>query len=455
AQVFLFVRPAELIASSEGEKVLQALGPALADERTKWEAASGFKLEEIEELKIGLHNNDAKFPRVSFVVKTKEPHSVDELLAKWGNPAAAKEGSSTYYTGPAWAYYVSNSPEDERTFAMGEARDVKEVAKVAGAPPVLIRDVERLRRMTDADRHFTVLFYPQFLFNDDGEPLFAAERNKIRQPLSWLLGDHLQAAAVSLHFGEELYFEMRMLGSLDKEPYQLAAELKDRLNQVPRSLEDYFVLLTPPPYWKKLAFRYPGMVRDLHGNLRIGVENEQAVVNSILPAAAAHNLVLGGELLVATAPGAAVVTTAPAKEPPKTIEEALQLKSTYQFASQSVEFAMRDLVSDVRDMAKGAPFEFDVKLMGADMEKDGITRNQTIRDFDQKDKTIAEILTALVMKANPITTVKDPSEADQKLIWVIGPDPVNAGKTIILITTRAAAAANKYTLPAPFVPKNT
>jgi hypothetical protein len=454
AQVFLIVRPADLIASGEGEKVLQALGPTFAGQREAWEKAVGFTLDQIEQLTIGLHNNDAKFPRASFVVKTKEQATPEDLLAKWGGPAAAKEGAATYYTGAAWAYYIGTAPEDERTFLMGEARDVKEVAKARGASPVLFREMERLRRTTDADRHFTLLFYPQFLFNDDGEPLFAAERAKVRQPLAWLLGDNLQAAAASLHFGEELYFEMRMLGSLDKEPYKLASELKDRLNQVPSSLEDYFVLLTPPPYWKKLAFRYPAMVRDLHTNLRIGVESEQAVVNSVLPGSAAHNLVLGGELLVATAPGAAVVTTAPEKQPPKTIEEALQLKSTYQFASQSLEFAMRDLAVDVRDQAKGAPFEFDIKIIGADLEKDGITRNQTVRDFDQKDKTIAEILTALVRKANPITTVKDPSELDQKLIWVIGPDPDNAGKTAILITTRAAAEAKKYKLPAPFVPKN-
>ena len=455
AQVFLVVRPADLVASGEGEKVLQALGPTFASQRDAWEKASGFTLDQIEQLTIGLHNNDAKFPRASFVVKTKEPQTPEDLLAKWGNPAAAKEGGTTYYAGPTWAYYIGTAPEDERTFLVGEARDVKDVAKAGGASPVLFREMERLRRTTDADRHVTLLFYPQFLFNDDGEPLFAAERAKVRQPLAWLLGDNLQAAAASLHFGDELYFEMRMLGSLDKEPYKLASELKDRLNQTPASLEDYFVTLTPPAYWKKLAFRYPAMVRDLHTNLRIGVESDQAVVNSVLPGSAAHNLVLGGELLVATAPGAAIATTTtPEKQPPKTIEEALQLTSTYQFASQSLEFAMRDLAVDVRDQAKGAPFEFDIKIIGADLEKDGITRNQTVRDFDQKDKSIAEILTALVRKANPITTVKDPSELDQKLIWVIGPDPDNAGRTIILITTRAAADAKKYTLPAVFVPKN-
>jgi hypothetical protein len=199
------------------------------------------------------------------------------------------------------------------------------------------------------------------------------------------------------------------------------------------------------------------MVRELHSQMRVGVENEQAIVNSVLPAMAAHNLVLGGELLVSTAPGqlaAATASTAPAAAAgPKTINEALQLKTSYSFDNQSLEFAMRDLADDVQSNLKGAPFEFAIKIIGDDLKIDGITRNQSIRDFKQENQTVADVLTALVRKANPITTVKDPSETDQKLIWVIGPDPDDASKQVVLITTRAAAAAKKYTLPEVFVAK--
>jgi len=455
-QVFLIVRPAALLASPEGSRVLAALGPALAAQRQAFESASGLKLEEIEQLHITLHNNDAKFPRVSFVVQTKEPLPKEQLLAKWGNPAATKEGSETYYTGSAWAYYIPSAAEDARKFAMGEARDIKEVAAEVGKPPPLFREIERLRRSTDGERHFTLLFFPQFLFNDDGEPLLAGERARLKQPLAWLLGDHLQAGCVSASLGDEFYFEMRMLASLDKEPYQLAEEMRERLNKIPGLLEDYFVTLSPPPYWKKLAFRYPSMVRELHSQMRVGVENEQAIVNSVLPGVAAHNLVLGGELLVATAPGqlaAAAATAVPTAAGPKTINEALQLKTSYSFDNQSLEFAMRDLADDVKSNLKGASFEFAIKIVGDDLKVDGITRNQSIRDFKQDNQTVADVLTALVRKANPITTVKDPSETDQKLIWVIGPDPDDASKQIVLVTTRAAAATKKYTLPEVFVAK--
>jgi hypothetical protein len=337
---------------------------------------------------------------------------------------------------------------------MGEARDIKDVAAKAGAPPAVFREMERLRRTTDSDRHFTLLFYPQFLFNDDGEPLFAGERAKLRQPLAWLLGEQLQAAAISAHLADDFYFEMRMLASLDKEPFKLAQEVQDRLNKIPTSLEDYLVSLNPPAYWKKLAFRYPGMIRNLYEQTRVGVENEEAIVNSVLPTIAAHNLVLGGELLVATAPGQATSAAAPTSSGgPKTIEEALAIKTSYSFDNQSLEFAMRDLAEDVKGNLKGAPFEFAIKIIGDDLKIDGITRNQSVRDFKQENQSVADVLTALVRKANPVTTVKDPSEKDQRLIWVVGPDPDSPAKQAILITTRAAAAAKKYNLPAPFVVK--
>jgi serine/threonine protein kinase len=454
AEMFLIVRPAELLATSEGEKLLAALGPDFSTARTAFEQAAGVPLAEIDELIVAFHNNDAQFPRLSYVVRTAAEIPPADLVARWGNPAAAKsETGASLYTSDKQAYYVGTAPQDARSFVFGDARDIQEVAKVAGNPPTLRREMARLAKTLDADRHVTLLVYPPFLWNDDGEPLFAGDRRRLREPLSWLLGDGLLAAAVSTHQGGALYTEARLIGSLDNQPRELAADFRERLGTIPTGIEDYVVQLSPPPYWKKLAFRFPGMVRALDANLRVGVEEDQAIINCILPPTAAHNLLLGAELVVATAPGPAVAAAEPPAGP-KTIDEVLAVKTTYTFDSQSLEFAMRDLAIDVQDRIKGSPVAFEIKIIGTDLEKDGITRNQTIRDFKHEDRPVADILTALVMKANPITTVKDPSETNQKLIWVVGPDPDNAAKQIILITTRAAAATKNYQLPAPFLPKS-
>jgi serine/threonine-protein kinase len=458
-EVFIILRPAALLANDEGRRVIAALGPSLTAERATFEKASGCKFEEIEQLHITLHDNDGKFPRVSYVVKTVKPLTKLELLGRWGDPEATKAGDESFYTGGSMAYYISQSAEDEQTFAMGQAHDMKEVAAAGGSPPPVFRDLEWLRRMTDSDRHFTVLLYPQFLFKNGGQSLFAGERAKVKQSLAWLLGDSVQTASVSAHFADEFYFEARLRPTADESPSALAAEMRERLSEIPASMEDYFVSLSAPPFWKKLSSRYPLMVRELQNQMRLGLENEMAMINAVLPMAAAHNLVLGGELLMSTAPGQAVslanTTGSPASAASglKTLADALQVKTSYNFDNQSLEFAMRDLADDVQGNLKNAPFEFAIKILGDDLKLDGITRNQTIRDFKQENQTIADILTALVRKANPVTTVKDPSEKDQKLVWCVGPDPDNPAKQVVLITTRNAANAKKYTLPPNFVEK--
>jgi hypothetical protein len=195
------------------------------------------------------------------------------------------------------------------------------------------------------------------------------------------------------------------------------------------------------------------MIEELEKRSRIGVEDDEAVMNCVLPGAAAHNLVLGAELTISSAPGAATTAVATgngsAKPAIKTIDDLLQKKTSLAFDNDSLERTMASFATDL----KGDLSSFEIKLLGNDLQLDGITKNQSIRNFKQEDKTVAEILTALVMKANPVTTVKEPSEVDQKLVWVVGPDPDNASQQAVLITTRTQATKKGYKLPAPFQPK--
>lgn len=63
------------------------------------------------------------------------------------------------------------------------------------------------------------------------------------------------------------------------------------------------------------------------------------------------------------------------------------------------------------------------------------------------------MLTALVREANPNRSVKDASEPGQKLVWVIGPDPDDAERKLILITTRHMAKKRSNELPKEFASK--
>ncbi|WP_131282478.1 hypothetical protein [Blastopirellula marina] len=189
------------------------------------------------------------------------------------------------------------------------------------------------------------------------------------------------------------------------------------------------------------------MLEFAHKFARTGEDGKQAIINIALPSYAAPNLLAATELTISASSGgsaAAPPTTVAGggSGGPQTIEDKLKKKISLAFPQNSLDFAMRDFGDEV-----GVP----VKLVGGDLQLDGITQNQQIRQFNMMDKPAEEVLIALLMKANPITTVKSPDEADQKLVYVIGPDPEKPdGDKVILITTRAVSTKKGIPLPTPF-----
>jgi hypothetical protein len=454
-RVYLAMRPAEMLSSEEGQLVFDALGPEATAARQAWEKAAGVTLDQVEQMVITLLANDEKFPRAAFTVRLTSGGASDELVARWGGAKAESVESATIYNSGAWSYFVPEDGEG-KSFTMGAKEDILEVATVRGAAPALNRELARLASVSDQRRHVNLLVAPQFLFGD-GRELLGGSRAKLRDPLQEFLGDDLEAALFSAHLTDHFYLEMRMYGSVGRQGDVLARDFRERLSQLPNRIESYIDSLAPPPYWRRVSRRFPLMIGFLHDQMRLGAEGDQAVVNAVLPTEAAHNLVVASELAMASTPSpGAVAAASPAQQPartgPQTMAEVLDQKLSYSSPQETLEFSVKNIEQAVRDDLPGLPFEFTIRIIGKDLEANGITRNQSIRDFEAKDKPLAEILTGLCMKANPITTVKEPSEEDQKLIWVIAPDP-DTGKEAILITTRDAAKAKSYSLPKPFQPK--
>src|SRR5688500_6804476 len=138
------------------------------------------------------------------------------------------------------------------------------------------------------------------------------------------------------------------------------------------------------------------MIRFLHEYTRVGVEGSHAMLNSVVPSQAAHNLFFGGEMVLASTPGVAVAAATTTKgSGPKNLDDLLKAKISIGFAQDSLEFSMQNIVTAVKGAYPDLPFEFQIKILGTDLEKDGITRNQEIRDFNHKDKPVNELLTAM------------------------------------------------------------
>ena len=450
AQLFLVVRLAELLDSEEGRRVFRALGPDFAETRNQWEQAAGCNLEEVDRLTIALYANAGMYPKVVCVVQLSADVSESELIARWGTPAAHSLGEHKYFQTDDWSFFVP--PGAARgMFLMGADDLIQEAAQADAGPALLRRELGSLLRASDQQRHVSLLFAPNFLFSD-GRRVFSGTRAKLLDPLESLLGDSLKACLVSAHFGEPLYVELRMLSDVVVDRFTLANSFRDRLEELPDVVETYMATLNPHPYWRRVAFRFPGMVGFVARQLRVGVEDSHALLNVALPESAAHNLVFGTEMALASTPA---VDLAPPPEEvvgPQSIEPLLAEKMSVSFDQESLDAALRDLEADIRGKFPKLPFEFKITIIGDDLEMEGITRNQQIRDFSQQDRPVSAILTAIAMAANPVTTVELPTEEDQKLVWVIAPDPSNPSNRIILFTTRQAAK-QKYSLTEPFVSK--
>ena len=451
-QLFIAIQVEELLKSPVAADILKSLGPAFQKNLSTWEATTGFKLQDIKQLVLSWRDEEGvAFPTVSTVAHLKAEATAKQIIETLGNPSAEETEHGTLYQASNSSYLV---PESGGIFVMGTKSAMTDALELAGNPPLIRRTLTQLIKQSDSDRHLTILFAPSFLSTTlfrDGHEFYFGEPSKIRDPLQWLLGDELEAAMVSLHFDSVLYIEARMTAGLRVDKRELVTQLHDRMGDLHDKVEAHMVALNPSPYWRALAFRFPAMVAFLHEQTRIQIEDKTPVLNIALPIQAAVNLTIASELSLASEPGAGSVAVNNEPVVPKTIEEVLQYPFSVDIPQQDLNLAIADIANEVRSSLTGLPFKFELNIAGNDLMQEGITRNQAIRDFTMKDKPLAEVLTGIVMKANPDPTVTSPSMPNQKLIWLITTDPNDPGNKIILITTRKAAETNKYTLPSVFV----
>ena len=426
AQVFITARPADLLASEEGQKLPVALGPAYDWIVAQIKSITGLNLDQIEYLLVAFSPTDASEPpQASLVVQLKQEMPTETLLELWKNPAATGEGDKKFYSAGAWAYYIPAAGK-QRVFAVASPAAMAEVVTMDG-PPSLRPAMDKMLRDTDAARSVNLLFSPA-LFTDT-QLLFAGNLERLREPLRNFLGDDVQAALVSLNFGQDFFAELRVHGSLDKQPVKRAETYKDQVGELQKQIRNFMGQITPQPYGKAILVGFEGMIRQTTDLIRVGEENGNSLVRCYLPGPAGHNLVMATELALCERPGAVVAVAANTVKPkaPLTVADVLKQKITLSFPRDTLEKCMEYL---------GKEIGTEIVILGADLQLDGITKNQSF-GLDERDQPAGEILRKIMKLANP----------DGKLIYVI--KPKNEGeKDIIFITTRAAAEKRGDKVPA-------
>ncbi len=447
AQLHLVAKPYELLATPEGARIIEALGPDFENLRKSWEQSYGVSLDNVTQMVIAFHANDDKPPRVSTVLRLHQG-TTDQLSNDWGEPIKVKNGQQFNVDGQI--LFVPDN--HNQLLVMGHHDDIQAVVKTGGRPPLVGRAIKDLLAFSNDQWHIAVLLSPEFL-DSDGDRLFTGSRKQLLSPIEKFLGDGIRGLLAGVHIGERFYVELRVKSHLDLAIQERVNLFRQRIDNLYEQIRNYFLSFPVADYWEKLWYEYPRMIEILGQYTRVDQEEHQVVLNCYLPVYAAHNLVLGGELAIASTTGSSVPEpTTKSLNTFHTIHDVLEhVLLDQSFPQKSLEFAVRDLVQEIHNLHPDLPFKFSIQLVGRELEAEGITRNQQIRNFQVRQNSLQEILTQLVMLANPITTVKKPNEKDQKLVWVVAPNPDPSDNTnIILITTRQAALKNRYKLPKPF-----
>jgi hypothetical protein len=431
-QVFLALRPADILAHPEGAKLIDALGPAGQLSEQHLRTTLGVPLAQIEQLTIAFVPDDDGLPQAAYMMRLAGPIAPADLLQAWGQPRATSHKSKPYYRGPRLAYYLP-ADDEGRTVAIAPAALVEEVLE-RGGEPLLRNQIENLLGASDDARHVTLLVAPSYLLTD-GQGLLVGDLAKLRDPMLRLFDIKLPAVLVSAHLGAELFCELRAAGPVDQRPDELAAALQARLADASQQIEQYVATLEPRPYGRLVINRFPRMVQLASHFTRAGAEGRQAVLRCYLPASAAHNLVLGAQLTLFEEPGLAAQSqpSRPAAPPTGAGGVAAALDKTI-----SISFPRDTLEGFIDLLAK--EIEVPIVILGRDLQLEGITKNQSF-GLDERDKTAREILGKVLAMANP----------DGKLVYVIKPG--DERRQTLFITTRAAAAARGESLPAELAGK--
>jgi len=383
--------------------------------------------------------------RVVYQNKDKVPwwNELKEVLAAHGT---SDHGAHSYGIKGELAYYFPDSPRNDRVVVAPKTA-ITDILDLGGEPPPLRRDMERLLAHTDADRLVTMVFTSNALFGE-GSSISTNPLSRLRQSLFWFLGDEFSAASVSLHWDDDFYVEMIAVPILDTPPERAARILSHRWTEVPEKVGRYVASLRPHPYGSKVLARLPSMLRMMVAYTRSGVEQNNVVLRSYLPAKAGHNLLTAAVLALAEVPPTYHGTTnqanlhAHAKAGGINVRERLQARTSLRFARDTLEAALEQLAQDIG---------VTIRIRGADLQAEGITKNQSF-SIDMEDKTAHEILVAILRLANPDKAATGATDEHQKLVYVISRSDPDAEEEII-VTTRAAAMARGEELPAAFIAK--
>lgn len=449
-RIAISVRPAQLFADPEGQLILKGLGPKINARIAKWLTATDLRWDEIDELLITLHNGNQNAYEPYFSVRLVEPVESEALLVRLGSPVEVQVGEMSMFVKESRGILFSSSESGIHRFAFGSKEFVQQAAEANGIN-VLSGTFKNLIARSDADRHFNFVFLRPALFNELGQDFMSGQMSTFNRQLDLFLQDEIRGAIVSFHLDDGNYFEIVVDQTADLESKDLKTSLEKRLRVFRDDTAQFLASIPANSYWDKVRVRYDNMLADVYRNLRWKVEYNQVVGNCWLPPMAAHNLIAGSELVTAFSYGTTAPQNAAKKTAPANLLALLESRRDLNVTTNpDLNVLLNGIRNEIVDEYGQLPFNFEIKLVGNDLQKEGITQNQRPGDFQMQDKSLGEILTEIMVRCNPDKNISGPNDPNCKLVWAVGPNPNSPDQIAILITTREGVQNRKLELPDVF-----
>ncbi len=456
--VIVSIPLARVAASADAQTLTTTFDAELSPLIAMVEQRAGVTRDQIERCTAALFPGKQGWPEVALAIDLVAPLGVDTLSEKWQALESRTDKGVILYAGEDLdgdAYFVGGGekgkpPEDGKVqrFAIASLDRIREVAETEGASIPLVRSMQTLWNQTSVESDLVALVTPNFLFAD-GREMLASSLPEFRAPLKrWLIPD---VAAFSLSASAKdgaLYLELRELPSGGATAATLLKSFRETTQTWPDWADNFILNSVPDPSWRLLATRLPLMLRFVNEQTRNTILGETVVASTYLPTDAGTQVALGTFLAMNTEPGQESLAQTPTADP-LTVDEMLDRPMSISFLQLSLQFAVDAVVDEFKQSLPAGSTMPGVRIIGADLEKNGITQNQQIRNFQRDEQPLRKVLTDLVLGANPDKTATGPSDAKQSLVWVVHPKGKPPEETEILVTTRDAAK-DKYELPNEF-----
>ncbi|MBL9124158.1 MAG: hypothetical protein JNG90_11035 [Planctomycetaceae bacterium] len=417
-------RPAELLAAPEGKATLAGWGELAQRPIAILESQLGLPCSEVETLLVGLL--DGEFteaglgpPRLALVATIRHGLDVSALRAKWGSPESREHDGETYYEGSELAWYLPRARQ-AKCLVVAPREVMPEILELNGRPPSLRQELSRLLAESDRDRQLTVAVTPSFLATG-GKQLLTGPWAPLTNELAWWLDDQVLAVLGSLHLERDLFLEARFSTKADVRSALWERAFRTRLGASEKRLEEYLARGVSTPYGAEILARFPQMWQQLVRHARTAHHDREVIVRAYLPGVAAHNLALATRLALTEIVPRTAVSTGGDSPGALSLAARLQRPISLVFPRQTLEQALELF---------GREAGIDLEIRGADLQLEGITKNQSF-GLEARNLPALEVLEQILRLASP----------EGKLVHVIETAQPSGEK--LFITTRAAAAKRR------------